>query len=332
MPSRRALKLWFAWSLPAGAAAGLGARALWPPAPARSEAAAPNPQFVAADDAVAALRAALAELRPREAALRRKWVEDEAGWHKLPARAWPPVQPPAEQVPALRALVASRCAPGGRAGLKDAVLTTGKVDQQNPRLYKLQEERCALAEFELATALVFGNGGPAEGRALYARLARGASGGGRGDAQAMVATGLILVEGLADDAPDADEAVEARVAEGVAWLRRASALDEPQGDYELAVLLYVGYVLPDDAAGACALFRKSAGAGLAAAQFMYGDCLLEGIGCERDAAASVPFFLGAAQQGHRGARGRLKALLDADGQEASADGKFSDSSRQSPAR
>ncbi|EOD04503.1 hypothetical protein EMIHUDRAFT_453837 [Emiliania huxleyi CCMP1516] len=32
----------------------------------------------------------LQKLRPREEQLRRKWEEDEAGFHKLPPRAWPP--------------------------------------------------------------------------------------------------------------------------------------------------------------------------------------------------------------------------------------------------
>ena len=30
--------------------------------------------------------------------------------------------------------------------------------------------------------------------------------------------------------------------------------------------------------------------GLSAAQFMYGDCLLEGIGCAADPARAVPFL------------------------------------------
>ena len=31
----------------------------------------------------------LQKLRPNEAAMRAKWIEDEEGWHKLPPRAWP---------------------------------------------------------------------------------------------------------------------------------------------------------------------------------------------------------------------------------------------------
>eukprot|EP01047_Picozoa_sp_COSAG01_P075163 COSAG01_NODE_12791_length_1685_cov_1.468474_1_plen_127_part_00 len=73
--------------------------------------------------------------------------------------------------------------------------------------------------------------------------------------------------------------------------------------------------------------QEAAARGHAGAQFMYGDCLLEGIGVGRDAVAAVPLLLSAAEQGHRGARSRLLSLLDAGGQVA--DGQFTDSSRQS---
>ena len=73
--------------------------------------------------------------------------------------------------------------------------------------------------------------------------------------------------------------------------------------------------------------QEAAARGHAGAQFMYGDCLLEGIGVGRDAVAAVPLLLSAAEQGHRAARSRLLSLLDAGGQVA--DGQFTDSSRQS---
>ena len=51
----------------------------------------------------------LAELRRVEPVLRLRWRHDEAGWRKLPSRAWPARQPKGEEVPALQAAVAAAC-------------------------------------------------------------------------------------------------------------------------------------------------------------------------------------------------------------------------------
>lgn len=54
-------------------------------------------------------------------------------------------------------------------------------------------------------------------------------------------------------------------------------------------------------------------------------------GCEQDQAAAVPLIFAAAEQGHRGARGRIFALVAGDGQQAvESNGQwFTDASRQS---
>lgn len=52
-----------------------------------------------------AVHSELSKLRPDEVAMRRKWEEDEEGFHKLPPRAWPPKQPKADELPELRRAV-----------------------------------------------------------------------------------------------------------------------------------------------------------------------------------------------------------------------------------
>ena len=48
------------------------------------------------------VHAELEKLRPLEAEFRRKWLEDESGWHKLPPRAWPPTQPKHDELDELK--------------------------------------------------------------------------------------------------------------------------------------------------------------------------------------------------------------------------------------
>lgn len=87
----------------------------------------------------------LQKLRPREEQLRRKWEEDEAGFHKLPPRAWPPVQPKPEELPALQEAAAAADAP--------------------PQ-----------AQFDLATCLTFNNLDPVDGLRRYRELAKSGAG------------------------------------------------------------------------------------------------------------------------------------------------------------
>lgn len=221
------------------------------------------------------LKGALAPLRPGDAARRAKWVKEEEGWHLLPPRAWPPRQPKAEEVPALRArLVAARCPPAGTA----------------------MSLECTRAHFDLATCLVFAAVDAPVGLVTYRSL------GTAGDVDAMVAAGVCLVEALGVDRGDE---------EGLRWLRRAVEFGSAQAQYELATLMYTGGAgLEEDEKGAYKLFQAAASQNHSAAQFMVADCLLEGIGCEADPAQAVPLLLASAETGHRGARQHLRQLLD----------------------
>lgn len=73
-------------------------------------------------------------------------------------------------------------------------------------------------------------------------------------------------------------------------------------------------------------FERAASMGHAAAQYMYGDCLLDGVGVIRDRAEALDWLVSAAELGHRGARSRVLAVLENTADES---GVFTDGSRQS---
>lgn len=218
----------------------------------------------------------LAKLRPNEAAMRAKWIQDDReSWKKLPPRAWPAYQPAATEIPALRARITEeRCpAPGSRMS---AV--------------------CIKAHFDLATALVFNSLDAPAGLVTYRKL------GESGDLDGMVATGVCLIEALG---------VPQDNAEGLHWLRKASSQGSPQAHFELGFLMYMGNAgLEEDEVGAFTLFQQAAQQQHASGMFMVADCLLEGIGCKKDQARAVPLLKAAADMGHRGARQHLRQLLD----------------------
>ena len=105
---------------------------------------------------------------------------------------------------------------------------------------------CGACAFELATGLVFGGANPHEGLRLYHGLAES------GDTDGMVATGICLVDGFDGDFESAEQEA-ARGAAGVGYLLQAAARGSAQGCYELGVCFYIGNVVPEDEARACAL-------------------------------------------------------------------------------
>ena len=95
-----------------------------------------------------------------------------------------------------------------------------------------------------------------------------------------------------------------RYREGVRWLKRASESADFQynaAPYELGVLHENGYG-PDvfkDESYAAQMFTKAADLGHVEANYRLGDAYEHGkLNCPRDAALSVHFYTGAAQQGH----------------------------------
>jgi len=208
--------------------------------------------------------------------MRERWVKEEEGWYRLPPRAWPTRQPKADDIPALREeLLAKRC---------PSVPSKGMA------------EGCFPLTFDLATALVFtATDGPG-GLKLYRALAAA------GDLEALVAVGVILIEGLVG--PRNHE-------EGVQCLRTAADAGSAQAQFELGTLLYAGGAdLEEDEEGAFKLFQQAAAQKHRDGMFMVADCLLEGVGVKRDLAAAVPLLHASAVLGHRGARQHLRQLLD----------------------
>lgn len=119
------------------------------------------------------VHAELEKLRPLEAAFRRKWLEDESGWHKLPPRAWPLTQP--------------------------------KHDELDELKRRAETEGTEKVRFDLATCLTFNGIDPVDGLRRYKELAAG------GNLDATVAVATVLLEGIGRNQDDADVAEGVRL-------------------------------------------------------------------------------------------------------------------------
>jgi TPR repeat protein len=119
------------------------------------------------------VHAELEKLRPVEAAFRRKWLEDESGWHKLPPRAWPLTQP--------------------------------KHDELDELKRRAETEGTEKVRFDLATCLTFNGIDPVDGLRRYKELAAG------GNLDATVAVATVLLEGIGRNQDDVDVAEGVRL-------------------------------------------------------------------------------------------------------------------------
>ena len=117
-------------------------------------------------------------------------------------------------------------------------------------------------------------------------------------------TGLILNEGgIAGLESDPKQAV-------VWWRRCVDAHRHITATYELAVALYTGDGIAENTELAVSLFRRAAHLGHAGAAYMLGECLLDGVGVERDRADALEWLVTAAELGHHLARVRVFTLLN----------------------
>jgi TPR repeat protein len=82
--------------------------------------------------------------------------------------------------------------------------------------------------------------------------------------------------------------------------------------YELAVALYTGDGVPENTELAVRIFVRSANLGHAGAAYMLGECLLDGVGVERDRASALEWLVTAAELGHQLARKRVFVILQQD--------------------
>ena len=219
-----------------------------------------------------ATHAELEKLRPGEEAMRQKWEEDESGWHKLPPRAWPPVQPKFDEVDALRKAAASPTA------TKQTL-------------------------FDLATCLTFNMIDPVEGLRRYRELEKG------GSLDASVAIATILLEGIGRDLDDASDKEAVGILSAASAKGHSQAQYELGCLHYLGS--HPSLAAEDDNM-AYALFEAAADQKHTSALFMQAEFLLEGRGHERDDAKAVPLLHAAALRGHRMARQYIRELLDAD--------------------
>lgn len=107
--------------------------------------------------------------------------------------------------------------------------------------------------------------------------------------------------------------VDANPQQAVVWWRRC--VDDHRhinAMYELATAFYLGEGAPENADMAVRLFQQGAHLGHAGAAYMLGECLLNGVGSERDRANALEWLVTAAEIGHRGARERVLMVLKED--------------------
>jgi TPR repeat protein len=120
------------------------------------------------------------------------------------------------------------------------------------------------------------------------------------------AVGILLNEGKI-------AGVDANPQQAVVWWRRC--VDDHrhiQATYELATACYLGEGMPEYPEWAVRLFWRAAHLGHAGAAYMLGECMLNGVGIERDRANALEWLVTAAELGHRGARDRVLTVLNED--------------------
>jgi Sel1 repeat len=72
----------------------------------------------------------------------------------------------------------------------------------------------------------------------------------------------------------------------------------------------LGEGIAENAPMAVSLFRRAAHLGHSGAAYMLGECLLNGVGVERDRTDALEWLVTAAELGHRGAQDRVLMILN----------------------
>lgn len=227
----------------------------------------------------AAIEYELSRIRMKADDIRERWIKDEENWRKLPARAWPEVQPNVDEIPRLR-------------------MEFDKLCKSKDESCDEQSKACKDVSFHLATSLLFNSVDVEKGLEMFEDLAR------QGDVRGTTAAGICYVEGLG---VDSDEEKGSRL------LKHAVERDFLQGIYELGVLHYNGNATPyveENTKKAYKLFELSASRQHTSGLYMTADMLLSGEGCEeQDVARAIRLLYDAGERGHRNARATLWALL-----------------------
>ena len=244
---------------------------------------------------------ALARHRSRITTYRKEWeyVANSSATTSAttPSRSWPDDVPPDDDISFL---------------LEDAKY----CDRSPPSFgHGDREEYCSRLRFRVASALLvqFEEASQKKGLEMLRTLAE------NNYSDAMVYYGMCLNDGRAGMEPNSEEAVS--------WFKRCSELHgHPQSQYELGVAFYTGEGVAENEEEAVRLFKLGAQQHHAAACYMLGDCLLDGVGVELDRATALEWLVLASELGHRGARSRVMAVLEK--KEGEDYGVFTDASRQ----
>lgn len=173
-----------------------------------------------------------------------------------------------------------------------------KMCKRSPN-YRDVTSYCNTVQFRVASALLLSSEEEEydEGLMLMKDLAE------RGHPDGMCGYGLCLMLGRGG--------LESNPIQAVGWFRRCVEMhNHPQAMYELGVALYIGEGVVENEEQATKYFRKAAKLGNVAAAYMYGECLLDGVGAIRDRTKALSWLVRAAQSGHKTAQSRVLAVLD----------------------
>lgn len=114
----------------------------------------------------------------------------------------------------------------------------------------------------------------------------------RGSPAAQVAVGTLMLEG---------KGVEKNTTEGIFWLKRAFANDNPLSGFVLAGVYINGNVVKENFAKAREYLRGSADLGAPRSQFWYAEMLLSGKGGVVDEELGIQYMRIAAENGNENA-------------------------------
>ena len=139
-----------------------------------------------------------------------------------------------------------------------------------------------------------------------------------------VRTGILLNEGKIPG-------VDANPQLAVVWFRRCVDYHRHiKATYELATANYLGEGTPENPETAVKLYRRAAHLGHAGAAYMLGECLLDGVGADRDRENALEWLVTAAELGHILARRRVFTILNEDYENLDA-GKANEERKQEEA-
>lgn len=216
----------------------------------------------------------------------RRWLHD-SGIIKIPTtktgrpkEAWPRNVPRSSEMPALEL---------------DLKFCERSLQSQKGDLKKCQDLRFRVASYLI---LQTNEADQRKGFKVLKDLAV------KGHADGMCLYGIVLNQGIV-------AVVDPNPEQAVVWWRRCSdEYPHITATYELAIAMYIGDGLPENTVFAVKLFRRAAHLGHAGAAYMLGECLLEGVGVERDRGDALEWLVTAAELGHYLARSRVFNILE----------------------